>query len=121
MDTHKIAHFRDKLETELKTLQKELSELGWKDPSTGDWQATGGTLDVASPMADSNEAADQLEEYGERRAETETLEARLGDVKLALDKIDAGGYGTCEVSGERIEEDRLEANPAARTCKEHMN
>ena len=35
--------------------------------------------------------------------------------------IAAGTYGTCEVSGEQIEEDRLEADPAARTCKAHMN
>jgi RNA polymerase-binding transcription factor DksA len=114
-------HFKDKLEAELKLVTKELNDLGWKDPETGEWDATGKDLDVTTPMADSNEAADQLEEYGERQGETSTLEARRNDVKDALAKIADGTYGKCEVSGEEIEEDRLEANPAARTCKAHMS
>jgi RNA polymerase-binding transcription factor DksA len=44
----------------------------------------------------------------------------LNTVVHALGKIEAGTYGVCEVSGMDIEEDRLEANPAARTCKAHM-
>jgi len=113
-------HFKSKLEAELKVVEKELNELGWKDPETGEWSATGNTLDVTTPMADSNEAADQLEEYGERQAETSTLEARRSDIKDAQMKIVQGTYGTCEVCGKEIEEDRLEANPAARTCKAHL-
>ena len=49
------------------------------------------------------------------------LEERLLDVNRALKKIDKGAYGACEISGEQIEEDRLRANPAARTCKKHLN
>ena len=52
---------------------------------------------------------------------TTTLQARLTDVNVALGKIENGTYGICEVSGEPIEADRLEANPAARTNKAHMN
>ena len=33
----------------------------------------------------------------------------------ALQKIKAGAYGVCEISGEPIEVERLAANPAART------
>jgi DnaK suppressor protein len=50
-----------------------------------------------------------------------TLQARLSDVNRALDKIEAGTFGSCEVSNEPIEADRLEANPAARTNKANMN
>lgn len=64
--------------------------------------------------------ADRTEEYDTRRAELAELEGRWNDIRDALKKIDAGTYGVCEVSGEPIEEDRLIANPAARTCKEHM-
>lgn len=102
-------------------VEQELNDLGWKDKTTGEWDATGDKLDVTTPMADSNEAADQLEDYQERQGETSTLEARRKDVLDALAKIKDGTYGTCEVSGDAIEEDRLEANPAARTCKAHMN
>ena len=49
------------------------------------------------------------------------LENRLLDVKRALEKIDNGTYGTCEVSGEQIEETRLDANPAARTSIAHKD
>jgi DnaK suppressor protein len=114
-------HFKQKLEEELQVVEQELNELGWKDKTTGEWDATGKELDVTTPMADSNEAADQLEDYQERQGETSTLEARRKDIIDALAKIKDGTYGTCEVSGEQIEEDRLEANPAARTCKAHMN
>ncbi len=114
-------HFKQKLEEELQVVEQELNELGSKDPKTGEWETTGNTLDVTTPMADSNEAADQLEEFGERQGETATLEARRTDIKDALAKIKDGTYGKCEVSGEAIEEDRLEANPAARTCKAHMS
>src|SRR6267154_327389 len=114
-------HFKQKLEGELKQVEKELNELGWKDPSTGEWEATGKNLDVTTPMADSNEAADQLEELVERQGETSTIEAHRKDIIDALAKIEQGTYGTCEVGAEIIEEDRLEANPAARTCKTHMD
>jgi RNA polymerase-binding transcription factor DksA len=112
-------HFKSRLEAELQTVEKELDELGLKI-AKNDWEATGDTLDVASPMADSNEAADQLEEFSERQGQTSALEEQHKDIKDALAKIEAGTYGTCEVDGEAIEMDRLEANPAARTCKEHM-
>jgi DnaK suppressor protein len=114
-------HFKRTLEAELQVVEQELNELGWKNPETGEYEATGDTLDVTTPMADSNEAADQLEEYQERQGETSTLEARRKDVIDALAKIKDGSYGICEIGGEKIEEDRLEANPAARTCKAHMN
>ncbi len=112
-------HFKKKLEDELKTLTRELDELGWKNPESDTWEAAVTDLDSASTEED--EVADAQEEYGEHQAEIEPLEARLGDVKLGLEKIDENIFGTCEVCDIAIEEDRLEANPAARTCKEHMS
>jgi RNA polymerase-binding transcription factor DksA len=94
--------------------------LGWKDPETGEWEASDGKLETMAPTQDSNEFADKLEELQERECETAVLEGRRSDVKDALMKIETGTYGICEVCGEKIEEDRLEANPAARTCKAHM-
>jgi RNA polymerase-binding transcription factor DksA len=37
-------------------------------------------------------------------------------VELALDKLGAGTYGSCESCGKPIAPARLEAKPAARTC-----
>ena len=40
----------------------------------------------------------------------------LGEVDAALERLDAGTYGTCERCGAPIGDDRLEARPVARTC-----
>ena len=40
----------------------------------------------------------------------------LAEVDAAIQRLDAGTYGTCEQCGRPIGEDRLEARPAARTC-----
>ncbi|MDQ5950299.1 MAG: hypothetical protein QG585_241 [Patescibacteria group bacterium] len=70
--------------------------------------------------ADRNEVADKIEEFGNNQAINRDLEIRLLEVKQALERIENGTYGICEVSGEPIELDRLGANPAATTCKSHL-
>src|SRR5438874_1132319 len=50
----------------------------------------------------------------------EQLDAELADVEHALKRLDEGTYGTCEYDGKPIPEERLEAMPAARLCKEHQ-
>jgi len=50
----------------------------------------------------------------------EQIDSELGDVEWALKRLDDGSYGTCEVDGKPIPEERLEAMPAARLCKEHQ-
>lgn len=112
--------FKAKLEEELKVVTDELRSLGVHNPEVEeDWVTRTNDLDTVS--ADLNDVADRTEEYDTRRAGLSVLEGRWNDIKDALKKIDEGTYGICEISGEPIEEDRLLANPAARTCKEHMN
>ncbi|MBP9668768.1 MAG: TraR/DksA C4-type zinc finger protein [Candidatus Pacebacteria bacterium] len=60
-----------------------------------------------------------MEELGTNSAIVEELEARYKNVLHALQKIEEGTFGMCEVGGEEIAEDRLMANPAARTCVAH--
>ena len=50
----------------------------------------------------------------------EQVESELADVEHALRRIDEGTYGTCEVCGRTIPEERLEAVPTARLCLEHQ-
>ena len=112
--------YKTRLEEEAAKLKSELQELGVQNPEVkADWIERAD--DLKTDSADPNEVADRTEEYDERRATLATLEGRYNDIKRALKKIDEGTYGVCEVSGEMIEEDRLEANPAARTCKVHMD
>jgi RNA polymerase-binding transcription factor DksA len=50
----------------------------------------------------------------------EQVEAELADVERALQRLDDGTYGRCEVCGEPIEPERLEAVPFARYCIKHQ-
>ena len=108
---------KQKLQKEKELLEAELGSLGHVD-STGDWEATPETQ--TAPEADENDLADRSEDFEERSSTLNVLESRLVDIKVALDKIEGGKYGMCEACGNQIEEDRLEANPAARTCKACM-
>lgn len=113
-------HFKEMLEAELKTLDAELETVGRKNPSNPlDWEAKEG--DMNTDTAEEAEIAEGIEQYENNSAILKQLETRYNEVKDALAKIDMGTYGICEISGLPIEEDRLEANPAARTSKAHMN
>lgn len=48
----------------------------------------------------------------------ETNHAALEDVDRALQMLQKGTYGICEACGRPIAPERLEANPAARFCRE---
>lgn len=109
---------KKKLEEEKVLLEGELSGLGRVDKTTGEWEATPEVQN--GPEADENDLSDRSEDFEERSSVMSTLEARLEDINYALKAIEDGTYGTCKVCGNKIEEDRLEANPAAHTCKACM-
>jgi RNA polymerase-binding transcription factor DksA len=114
-----IDYFKKNLEEELALVEKELEKLGRRNPDNkNDWEAEPADDDIDT--ADSNEVADKFEDYEENAAVLKELEIRYNDVKDALQKMKNDDYGTCEIGGELIEEERLIANPAARTCKKHM-
>jgi RNA polymerase-binding transcription factor DksA len=113
-------HFKELLEKELALLENELPTVGRKNPDNpSDWEAMEKPNEAI--VADEFDAADKMEEFENNRGILNQLETRLNEVKSALQRIEDGKYGVCEVGGENIEEDRLEANPAATTCKAHMN
>ena len=114
-----VEHFKKKLKAEEKLLEKELETVGRRNPDNlSDWEATPADKDVS--QADENTVADGIENYEENLAIVDTLETRYRDLKSALDKIKRGAYGLCEVCKEEIDAERLEANPSARACREHM-
>jgi RNA polymerase-binding transcription factor DksA len=113
-------HFKNKLEQEKLELEAELAKVGRQNPdSPSDWEAKPAEHDVS--QADENIVADAISDFEDASAVVSTLEARYKDVKSGLDKIKHNVFGICQVCKKEIESDRLEANPAARTCKEHMN
>lgn len=113
-DTHKA-----RLEEEKTRLEAQLSTVGRRNPSNpNDWEAT--ALD-SEREPDPNDRATQLDTYQENEVVLTDLEIRYNDVTSALARIDAGTYGVCEVGGEPIEPERLDADPAARTCTAHIS
>lgn len=116
-----MEYFKEKLLEEKARLEKDLSTIGRINPDNpNDWEAVPPNDDFNDRSADQNKLADNIEEYESRTATLKEIEDQLEEVKQALKRIDDGKYGICEISGEPIEKDRLEANPAARTCKAHI-
>lgn len=112
-------HYKKLLEEELARLTTDLQSIGKRSPhNREDWDpefAAGND----SP-ADPNVAADNVEEYAERANESDQLEYQYNEVKDALYRIKEGTYGICEKCGREIEKERLDANPAAKTCLDDM-
>lgn len=112
-------HHKETLEKERDVLEKELQGLGVHNQNIeADWIPTPASAPTST--ADPNVVADRAEDWEERRAIVEDLEIRWNNVRRALTKIEDGSYGTCELCNAPIEADRLNANPAARTCKTHI-
>lgn len=112
-------YFKGKLEEEKNLLETELEKVGRRNPDNpSDWEAL--PTDKEASQADENVTADNIENYEDNVAIVNTLETRYSDLKTALEKIDSGKYGLCEICGEEIDEERLEANPSARDCRKHM-
>ncbi|MDP3958331.1 MAG: hypothetical protein Q8Q36_02615 [bacterium] len=113
-----IEALKAKLKDEELLLERELKGLGKQVPERkGDWEATPSELNNSS--ADKNEAADRVEDFEGKIATESELERQLHDIKSALERLENGTYGLCEVDGKPIEPERLLANPSARTCIAH--
>jgi DnaK suppressor protein len=119
MEKEKIEYFEKKLLDEKETLEKELSTVGRINPDNPkDWEAVPADTERDTDPLDK---ADNIEEFENNTAILKQLETQLLDVNDALKRIEQGTYGVCEISRDPISEERLEANPSARTTKEHMN
>lgn len=111
--------YKARLEEEKARLEGELQTVGRRNPANpGDWEAV---QPDTGTEPDPNDQAELIEGYAENVGILNDLEVRYAEVNEALARIDAGTYGTCQIGGEAIEPERLEADPAARTCTAHMN
>ncbi len=110
---------KETLLAEKSLLEGELGNIARFNSETNLWEATPDT-EMMHESYD-NDAADRFEDFEERTSMLKTLQARLSDIESSLKKIEDGSYGKCVVCGKSIEADRLNANSAAQTCKEHMN
>ncbi len=115
-----IEHYKKLLISERDRLKAELPSVGHINPNNpSDWQAN--KTDMDAERSDVIDTADNMEEYHENTAILNELEIRLSNVLSAISRIEDGKFGMCSDCGKEVEEDRLEANPAATTCKIHMD
>ena len=115
LDKEKI---KNKLEKERDILLEELRDMGKLNSDSGEWEATPEGLDF--PESDQNDMADRFEDFEARSSMIKTLAPRLNNILKALKEINRESFGECEVCKKDIEMTRLEVNPAARTCKNHL-
>lgn len=110
--------YKVRLEGEKARLEMELLSVGRRNPSNpADWEAV---PEETGQEADILDAGVLIEGYEGNTGILKELETRLQDVLAALSRIDTGSFGICLVGAEPIEEDRLQADPAASTCKKHI-
>lgn len=109
-------HYRTLLEEHKERLEKTIEhhEIGSATQS----EETG---ELTSSTSDNHIADSATETYGREMDEGLEEDAReqLREVEAALERLEAGEYGTCEVDGEPIPEERLEAVPWTTLCVDH--
>lgn len=118
IENMKTEPYKKKLEEEKAQLEADMGKIGRQNPAVpGDWEPvppeTGSEPDL---LDQANAAADQET----NAAILADLEARYDTVLAALVRIEENAYGICTVCGREIEKERLDADPAASTCKEHL-
>ena len=102
-----------RLESERKRLLVELDEMQ-ADSQPADARRDG------SPFGKREEEATESFEFEKRLALEKQVRANLAEIEHALDKFKKNTYGLCDVCGQPIPPDRLEAVPFANvhlTCK----
>ncbi len=104
-----LERIRARLESEQKRLQNELDEL----------QTSVESAEVrreGSPFGKREEEATESFELEKRLALQKQVRANLAEIEHALEKFKKGTYGLCDICGQPISADRLEAVPHANLC-----
>ncbi len=101
--------YRRLLEDERRQLQSELTELGFGED---------GSLEYDPNFADSSQVT---AERGEAEVLAGQLREKLDEVADAIVRLEDGRYGICEVCGVPVTAARLEAMPSTRFCIAHAS
>ena len=102
-----LSHFEALLIEERDRITQQIDDLGEGED--------------AAPAFDENfaDSGQVSAEQTENRSLATSLQDQLEEIEHALAKFPLGTYGICEVSGEPIAVDRLEAMPATRVRVEY--
>ncbi|MDX1535309.1 MAG: TraR/DksA C4-type zinc finger protein [Candidatus Spechtbacterales bacterium] len=122
MDKKEIQKLKKLLEENKSNLEEELQAIAKKGSNTkGDWDSSFPNFDDEDNNPDTEDKADEVEEYINRLPVERALEIELKNTNEALERIENGTYGKCTNCGKSIPEKRLKAMPEARLCIECAN
>lgn len=117
MNKKLLKELEEKLEKQKEILEGELSRFAKKDEKLkGDWDTKYPSSNGGTGSSALEDAADQVEAYANLLPVEHSMELRLQDINLALERIKKGKYGLCEKCGQKIAEARLKVYPEARFC-----
>ncbi len=118
MEDQFILKQKERLEKEKVKIEKELKDFANRDPNSKyNWQSRYPNYNPDGVGDERRETeSDEVEEYDTRIPLEHTLENKLKDIIIALNKIKENKYGICEKCGRKISKKRLLAYPEARLC-----
>ncbi len=105
----KYSELYEKLQKEKAELQERIEQMRVRGQPSADGRE-------GSPFGKREEGADEASELEKRLVQEKRLKDALNDVEHALEKYEAGTYGSCDACGQPIEDARLEAIPQASLC-----
>lgn len=112
LDKKVIEEMKELLLKEKESLEKSLSRIARPvDKKEGDYETNFEEIGT-----DKDDNATEVDQYAGNVSVETSLEKQLQEVLDALNRIEAGTYGTCENCRKEIDVERLRANPSARTC-----
>lgn len=111
LDTQTLAELKEQLLAEKARLEQGLSRFADPAGAAGNYETR-----IEDMGTDPDENASEVEAYVDNLSVEAPLETQLKDVTDALEKVEKGTYGVCEVTGKEISLDRLKAYPGARTA-----
>jgi DnaK suppressor protein len=107
--SNNFEQLRSRLESEQKRLSAELEKL----------EISAQTSEVrreGSPFGKREEEATESLELEKRLALEKQMKEHLAEIEHALRKFEEGTYGLCDICGQPIAPERLEALPQASLC-----
>lgn len=112
MTPEQLEQFKKSLTEEKKRVEKELNEIGRKNPKGED------NFDIRFPQygQGKDENAQEVTEFEKRKVLEANFEELLAEINNTLKKIEKDAYGLCRNCSQEIEEPRLKAMPTASLC-----
>ena len=114
MDKNELDQLKKRLLAEKEDLLNSLNNIGKKSVRNANPEDFDADYPEYGDKDDDNAA--EIATYSDQLSLESELEEMIGNIDMALKKIDNGTYGKCEVCGQDIGDERLQALPTARLC-----